>query len=110
MPWLTNSMDRFLKNLSNTRRYFFRLKTIRLSILKLFQALDSYKRAYDLDASNELVLKICSLMLELPMEPGRAKYWVEVCSQIILCSRVLNEFYFDRLLRRPYRTTTWCTS
>ena len=67
------------------RRYYFTLDTIRLALLKLFQALDSYKRAYDLDASNELVLKICSLMLELPMEPGRAKYWVEVYSQLILC-------------------------
>ena len=51
--------------------------------MKLLQALDSYKRAYDLEASNELVLKICSLMLELPMEPGRAKFWVEVCSLLI---------------------------
>ena len=67
------------------RRYYFTLDTIiRLALLNLFQALDSYKRAYDLDASNELVLKICSLMLELPMEPGRAKYWVEVYSQLIL--------------------------
>ena len=44
----------------------------------LMQALESYKRAYDLEASNDLVLKICSLMLDLPIEPGRAKYWVEV--------------------------------
>ena len=43
-----------------------------------FKALESYKRAYDLEPSNDLVLKICSLMLELPIEPGRAKYWVEV--------------------------------
>lgn len=61
---------------------FFML-TIPVASLKLLQALDSYKRAYDLEASNELVLKICSLMLELPMEPGRAKFWVEVCSQLI---------------------------
>ena len=54
-----------------------------MASLKLLQALDSYKRAYDLEASNELVLKICSLMLELPIEPGRAKFWVEVCSQLI---------------------------
>lgn len=57
--------------------------TIPVASLKLLQALDSYKRAYDLEASNELVLKICSLMLELPMEPGRAKFWVEVCSLLI---------------------------
>ena len=57
--------------------------TIPVASLKLLQALDSYKRAYDLESSNELVLKICSLMLELPMEPGRAKFWVEVCSQLI---------------------------
>ena len=42
------------------------------------QALESYKRAYELDQTNDLVLKICGLMLELPIEPGRAKYWVEV--------------------------------
>ena len=57
--------------------------TIPVASLKLLQALDSYKRAYDLEASNELVLKICSLMLELPIEPGRAKFWVEVCSLLI---------------------------
>ena len=49
-----------------------------LILLSLNQALESYKRAYELEASNDLVLKICALMLELPMEPGRAKYWVEV--------------------------------
>ena len=42
------------------------------------QALESYKRAYSLDQTNDLVLKICGLMLELPTEPGRAKHWVEV--------------------------------
>ena len=42
------------------------------------QALESYKRAYELDQTNDLVLKICGLMLELPIVPGRAKYWVEV--------------------------------
>ena len=52
----------------------------------LMQALESYKRAYDLEASNDLVLKICSLMLDLPIEPGRAKYWVEVRSDLIIVS------------------------
>ena len=47
------------------------------------KALESYKRAYELDQTNDLVLKICSLMLEQPIEPGRAKYWVEVS----VCSR-----------------------
>ena len=48
-----------------------------------YQALESYKRAYELDQTNDLVLKICGLMLELPIEPGRAKYWVEVRSMTV---------------------------
>ena len=32
----------------------------------------------ELDPSPDLVTKICGLMAELPVEPGRAKYWVEV--------------------------------
>ena len=51
-------------------------------IFHISQALESYKRAYELDQTNDLVLKICGLMLELPIEPGRAKYWVEVRLEI----------------------------
>ena len=32
----------------------------------------------ELEPSPDLVTKICGLMAELPVEPGRAKYWVEV--------------------------------
>lgn len=42
------------------------------------QALESYKRAHELEASMDLVVRICTLMAALPLEPGRAKYWVEV--------------------------------
>merc|ERR1719228_3288315 len=41
-------------------------------------ALACYKKAQELDPSPDLVTKICGLMAELPVEPGRAKYWVEV--------------------------------
>ena len=42
------------------------------------KALACYKKAQELDPSPDLVTKICGLMAELPVEPGRAKYWVEV--------------------------------
>ena len=45
------------------------------------KALGCYKRSYELDPSNDLVLKICGLMITLPIEPGRAKYWVEVSGE-----------------------------
>ena len=42
------------------------------------KALNCYKRSYKLDPSSDLLLKICALMVTLPIQPGRAKYWVEV--------------------------------
>ena len=51
---------------------------LRLVGINLFQALGCYKRSYELEPSNDLVLKICGIMTTLPIEPGRAKYWVEV--------------------------------
>ena len=54
------------------------------------KALGCYKRSYELDQSNDLVLKICGLMVNLPIEPGRAKYWVEVII-VISVLRIFNE-------------------
>ena len=42
------------------------------------KALGCYKRAHDLEPSNDLVSKICGLLVTLPIEPGVAKYWVGV--------------------------------
>jgi hypothetical protein len=41
-------------------------------------ALGCYKRSFELESSNDLVLKVCGLMITLPIDPVRAKYWVEV--------------------------------
>ena len=48
------------------------------------KALGCYKRSYEIDPSNDLVLKICGLMIDLPIQPGRAKYWIEVSKQMYL--------------------------
>ena len=42
------------------------------------KALVCYKRSFKIDSSNDLVLKICDLMITLPIEADKAKYWVEV--------------------------------
>jgi hypothetical protein len=44
------------------------------------KALPAYKKAHELEASADLVNRICRIMADLPVEPGRAKYWVEVRS------------------------------
>jgi len=42
------------------------------------KAVGSYKKAFELDNSQkDLVLKICELLVDLPIDPQRAKYWVE---------------------------------
>ena len=33
-----------------------------------------------MEASADLVNRICRIMADLPVEPGRAKYWIEVRS------------------------------
>ena len=39
------------------------------------KAVNSYKKAYDLDnVQKELVLKICELLIDLPIDPQRARY------------------------------------
>ena len=37
----------------------------------------------ELEATADLVNRICRIMADLPVEPGRAKYWVEVRSPLI---------------------------
>ena len=82
-------------------------------IFHISQALESYKRAYELDQTNDLVLKICGLMLELPIEPGRAKYWVEVrvrsIPDILLNVGIIINVV-SRWRRRRCLTTTLSTS
>ncbi|XP_041351862.1 ranBP2-like and GRIP domain-containing protein 4 isoform X2 [Gigantopelta aegis] len=42
------------------------------------EALESYRRSYDLDNSqNDLVLKICELCTQTAIDPERARFWLE---------------------------------
>ena len=47
-------------------------------LLEPEKALECYKSSFELDSSNEMVLKICGLVITLPIQPDSAKYWLEV--------------------------------
>ena len=71
------------------------------------KALGCYKRSYEIEPSNDLVLKICGIMTDLPIEPGRAKYWVEVREKVSL---VCLTSIMSRLAKGQSHTVMLCIS
>ena len=56
----------------------------------------------ELEASADLVNRICRIMADLPVEPGRAKYWVEV--SLLVSKLNFSTVLLDRLVRRVLHT------